>query len=450
MRQLQRLGVFDEDAVLRCHAGTGHDGGRCGQPQGAGAGNHQHGHGTHQRHFSARTGPQPAQQGQQGHQQHHRHEHRRHLVHQTLDGRLGRLGVFHQANDARQQRLRPHSLHLHDDAAFTIDGTARQLAARLTQHRQRLAGEHGLIHMGAALQQQTIEGDALARAYHQAVAHHDFVQRHIHLAIAREQVGAVGAQRVQGADGGGGLALGARFQPFAQQHQGDDHGRGLEVQVGRVPRRCAPPQPQRQAIARTGAQGHEQVHVARERARRVPARLVKARAQVKLHRRGQEPLQPGRQHPVLAQRIAQHGQHQRGRQRQPQRHRRKPGPWPRLGLRGGHGAVQARLIARIAHGTLQALGHVRGAVCRRLGRQRVGDVRRLRRQVHRHLLHTRHLAQRPLYTGHTTGAGHPAHPHIQHRAGGHAGSFVVCHGNTSAKNPNKQGPTTTPQAQLRR
>ena len=39
---LQGLPPLDEDAVLRPHAGAHHDGGRGGQPQGAGAGDGQH------------------------------------------------------------------------------------------------------------------------------------------------------------------------------------------------------------------------------------------------------------------------------------------------------------------------------------------------------------------------------------------------------------------------
>jgi len=63
------------------------------------------------------------------------------------------------------------------------------------------------------------------------------------------------------------------------------------------------------------AQGHQQIHVARAGPQRLPAGPVKARAEPELNRRGEQPLQPAAQHPVLAQQLSQHGQRQRRRQR---------------------------------------------------------------------------------------------------------------------------------------
>ncbi|MPM93297.1 hypothetical protein SDC9_140433 [bioreactor metagenome] len=83
---------------------------------------------------------------------------------------------------------------------------------------------------------RAVHGDALARAHHQPVTGHHLGNRHVHLAVATDPVRHIGPQRVQGADGRRGLALGARLQPLAQQHQRDHHGRGLEVQVRCVPR----------------------------------------------------------------------------------------------------------------------------------------------------------------------------------------------------------------------
>ena len=177
-----------------------------------------------------------------------------------------------------------------------------------------------------------------------------------------------------------------------------------------MPRVRRGPQPQRQAVARAGAQRHQQVHVARERLGRMPARLVEARAQDELHRRGQQELRPGRQHPVLAEQVPQHGQHQRRRQQQAHGHGREAGPGAGgvgLGLLRGQ---RARLVARVAHGAPGQRVHVRaGGV--------VGHVHRLGGQVHRRVLHAGHLAQRALHAGHAARAGHAAHAEIQ-RGGG--------------------------------
>ncbi len=102
------------------------------------------------------------------------------------------------------------------------------------RHRQRLARQHRFIHLRLPLGHHAIGRDALARAHHQPVAHHHLGHGHIHLAGFAQQVRHIGPQAVQRADGRRGLALGARLQPLAQQHQRDHHRRRLKVQVRRV------------------------------------------------------------------------------------------------------------------------------------------------------------------------------------------------------------------------
>ena len=249
--------------MLGRHARARHDGGGRGQPQRARAGNHQHRHGADQCHLHAHARPPPAQQGTQRNQQHHGHKDVGHLVHQPLYRCLGGLRILHQPDDAREHRLRAHRTHLQHDAALAVDGAARQAIALRLGHGQRLARQHGFVHLRVALQQHAIDGDALAGAHHQPVAHHHLGHGHIDLAGFAQQVRHIGPQAVQGADGRRGLVLGACLQPLAQQHQRDDHRRRLEVQVRRVPRVGGEPQPHRQAPARTGANGHQQIHVAR-------------------------------------------------------------------------------------------------------------------------------------------------------------------------------------------
>ncbi len=180
---------------------------------------------------------------------------------------------------------------------------------------------------------------------------------HIDLAIEPDQVRHIRPQGVQRADGRGGLALGAGLQKLAQQHQRHHHRRALEVQVRHGAGRGREPEPHRQRPARRGADGHQQVHVAGQGQQRVPAGLVKARAQDELHRRGKYELHPGRQHPVLAEQVADHRQHQRRRQHQPDGHRREPCP-RRSVFRSVHLLRRARLVAGIAHRPAQARLHL--------------------------------------------------------------------------------------------
>ena len=156
---------------------------------------------------------------------------------------------------------------------------------------------------------------------------------------------------MQGANGFGGLAFGACFEPFAQQDQGDDNGRAFKVQVWRVTFVCGEPQPNRQQPARRSAQRHQQIHVAGERFEREPAGSVKAGPQYELHRRGQCKLNPGRQHPMLAPQITQHGQDQRCRQQQTQSHWRKTSPWRGVVGCGFRVFRRAGLVACLANRT---------------------------------------------------------------------------------------------------
>ena len=219
-------------------------------------------------------------------------------------------------------------------------------------------------------------------------------------------------QGVQRADGSGGLPLGPRLQPLAQQHQRDHHGRRLKVQVRHmawVIGRRRQPQPHRQAPARAGAHRYQQIHVAAQRLGRRPACFVKPRPQNELYRRSQRKLRPRRQHPMLAKQVAQHGQHQGRRQRQPHRHRQKARPGRGV-LRRIVGIGRARLVARIAHRAphqrrqgsgVGAIGHG------------VGNARRLGGQIHRGILHAGHLAQRAFHTAHAARAGHAANAQVQ-------------------------------------
>ena len=88
VRHFQRLGVLDQDAVARRDAGAGHDGRRRGQPQRAGAGDHQHRDGVEDRRSQSPVAEAPAQQREQRDAEHHRHEDRADAVDQALDRRL--------------------------------------------------------------------------------------------------------------------------------------------------------------------------------------------------------------------------------------------------------------------------------------------------------------------------------------------------------------------------
>ena len=223
MRLLQCLGVLDQNSVLRRHPCARHDGGGRSQPQRAGAGDDEDRHGVDDSGLERVAGQPPSQQSGQRQHQHHRHEYRANLIHQPLDGRLGSLGVFHQANDAGQYGVHPHSGDLQHDATLTVDRAPGEFVAQVFAHGKWLASEHGLIRLGRALLQCAVHGKAFAGLDCNAVAYQHISHGHIHFAITPQPVRHVWPQGVQCSDGGRGLALGPGLQPFAQQDEGDDH-----------------------------------------------------------------------------------------------------------------------------------------------------------------------------------------------------------------------------------
>ncbi|MDT4803435.1 hypothetical protein FQZ97_361860 [compost metagenome] len=397
----QGFGVLDQDAVAGRDAGAGHDGGGGGETQGAGAGDYQHGHGIDQRRLDAGAGQQPADQGGEGDQQHRGDEHLADPVHQLLDRRLGCLGVFHQADDPRQHGFAAECGGAHDQPAFAVDGARGDAVAGLFGHRQAFTADQGFVGVALAFAHLAVGGEAFAGLDHQQVAQLQGGDGHLFLATIAQAGGAFRAQGLQGADGGAGLALGAAFQVFAQQHQGDHHGRGFEVEMRHLPGLCCPPLVKAEAVAGAGADGHQQVHVAGAGLHRFPRGAVEACAEDELHGSGQGELHPGRQHPVQAEPLQQHGHHQWQGQGEGQQHR------PALTLQAGGGIVMRRLVfveqpGRVAggfHGLDQA---------RAVGLAEEIQVGAFAGQVHRHLGDPRHLAQGALDTPSATGAGHAA------------------------------------------
>ena len=140
----------------------------------------------------------------------------------------------------------------------------------------------------------------------------------------------------------------------------------------------------------------------------MPTRHIKARAQQKLHRRGQCKLPQRREHPVLAQHVAQHGQHQRHTQRQAPSHRRKPGPGACF-WRVNSRICRLGLVTGIAHRSAQQSFHLRGL-------RGIGWVRNAGRfsgQVHIGALHAGHALERFFHPANARRAGHTAHTDVQ-------------------------------------
>ena len=121
--------------------------------------------------------------------------------------------------------------------------------------RQALAGDQRLVDLARAFHDHAVDRRCVRRGAprpgrRRAPA---AIGTSLSCAVAAHARG-LGAQRVEGADRLGGLALGARFEPLAQQHQRDDDGRRLEVQVRHAVCAVAQQQVDAQPVGRRGAE----------------------------------------------------------------------------------------------------------------------------------------------------------------------------------------------------
>ena len=96
--------------------------------------------------------------------------------------------------------------------------TRLALAAR---DRAGLAGDHGLVHVGAAVDDGSVGRDAAAGAHDDHVAHVEVGWGHLDDVLALDALGLVWQQCRQRVERRGGLGQGAHLDPMAQQHDDD-------------------------------------------------------------------------------------------------------------------------------------------------------------------------------------------------------------------------------------
>ncbi|MNE16829.1 hypothetical protein D3C80_1097830 [compost metagenome] len=314
--------------------------------------------------------------------------------------------VFDQADDARQDRFGTQGQGAYDQAAFAIDRTTGDLVTRLFRYRQAFAADQCLVSMALSFDDFTIHRKAFAGFDHDQVVQAQFADRHITFLAIDQQQGTLRAQGFEGADGAGGLAFGAAFQVFAEQHQGDHHGRGFEVQMRHHPGAGLGPFIDTQAVTGAGPDGDQQVHVASTSAHGFPGGDIETCAENELHRGGEDELRPGRQHPVHTERLQHHRQYQGQRQQYRQGHR------PALLAQAAFG------IGLIDLGALRQAGRVAGmddgvdqAAAVELAEHL--DVRTFVGQVDTDLLYAGYFGQCPFDPAGAGGAGHAADLQLQ-------------------------------------
>ena len=106
-----------------------------------------------------------------------RHEDLGDPVGQALDRRLRALGALDEVDDPGQRGVAPDAGRAHDERAGRVERRADDLVARPDVDRDRLAGQHRLVDRRAALDDDAVDRDRLARPDAQQVADRDGLER---------------------------------------------------------------------------------------------------------------------------------------------------------------------------------------------------------------------------------------------------------------------------------
>jgi hypothetical protein len=181
-----------QDPLLGALAGSHHHRQRGGQAERAGTGDDEHGHRADHRRRERRRRPEhePDREGGDGDEDDGGHEDARDHIGQALDGGFRALDLPDQSHDLGQQGVPAHPGGAEAKGAGLVDGDPNHRVARTLDGRDRLTGDHGLVHRRSALDHLAVDRDLLAWADHHDVADHDLLHRDVCLhAVANDAGG---------------------------------------------------------------------------------------------------------------------------------------------------------------------------------------------------------------------------------------------------------------------
>jgi hypothetical protein len=215
----QRLAAFEEHAQLSATShGHGQRGGH-GQSHGAGACDDQHGDGRGQGHLQRVVACKPDHEGERGQRQHHGHEDGTGAVGQPLHGRARALRLSDHAGNLRQQGGLAQRLRTAGHGAVVVQRTGQNAAAHFAVERRGFAGQHRLVHGGAALDNRRVHREALPRQDQHTVPRLNLFEGNNCFHAVADAAGGGRTQPGERVESGQGAAFGARFQRFAQQEK---------------------------------------------------------------------------------------------------------------------------------------------------------------------------------------------------------------------------------------
>ncbi len=213
-----------------------------------------------------------------------------------MNVRLVLLGGFHQFNHFGKHRV-PAGCRCGDgQVAMRDDAAADDRVVFEFADGQTLAGEHGLVHVGATGKHRPVHGDFVAFVDLELVAGHDFFDFDgDDRAGGHDFTGGFDLQAGEFADGRGGLFHRSFFQKVAEQDEGDDTGASLEKDVIVVALRRTD-----DAVNERRRASHENqhVHVRRPVAQSAEAGAAEMEKSDGIHRQAE-----GELHPMIFQKM---------------------------------------------------------------------------------------------------------------------------------------------------
>ena len=284
-------------------AGAHHNGHRCGQAQGAGAGDHQHGNAGGEGKLQTLACQKPDGGGNQGDGHDHGDKHAGNPICQAGDGGLGAAGLLHQADDLGEGGVFSHLVRpKFQESGGAYCGGGYGVAGALF-YGDAFTGEGTLIHRGPALQDGAVHGNPAPGPHQDCVAHLDLGGGDFDLLSVSQNGGRLRRQVHKLANGVSGFSFGPGLQKFAQGDEGEDHGGGLKVEVLPVMLHQVPDamargpghaEEGRHAIDQgsAGANSNEGIHIGTPAPKGLESPGIVAVVQ-KHHRQGEEELQKG-------------------------------------------------------------------------------------------------------------------------------------------------------------
>ena len=137
------------------------------------------------------------------------------------------LRLLHQGYDRRQDSVFAHSCGLEGEGPVLVEGASDYFFARLLQSRNRLPGDHGLVHVALSVHDEAVRGNLLARLDQDQVVHLNLLCGHLDLPSVLQNGGPLGLQAHQFLDGLRRAAFGVGLQIAAQRQEGGQHNRSL-------------------------------------------------------------------------------------------------------------------------------------------------------------------------------------------------------------------------------